>query len=470
MNDEGLINRLLGAASVSPRSSAGSPPLPIGQTSASAGRIVLSWLIRLRWLAVAGQLFAIGVAVIGLELSYPLVPLAAVLLVTLLTNIGLAALLHLAPAAPTVQFPQWLMPAVLLLDVLLLTVLLYYTGGPENPFAVLFVIHVAMATLVLGPGWGWVVVTAVGLCYGAIALWHRPLTPGGENLPAWAQVLGHWTALLLVAALLAYFIGRVMLALRTREQELAAMRERAVLNERLASLTTLAAGAAHELGTPLGTIAVVAKEMELEARRLGEAGSLEAPPESAGSIAEDAALIRQQVERCRQILDRMRGDIAGRSSDEPGRCAAEDVVQAVLAQLRPEARRQLNLTASESVPDLAAPLRAVQQAVQFLVNNAIDASEPGERVDLSVTAGEGLVRFTVTDRGTGMDPQTLRRAIEPFFTTKEPGRGMGLGLFLVRLVAERNGGRLMLDSEPGRGTTAVLELPAVGGSGGNPAL
>src|SRR5690606_35581645 len=117
----------------------------------------------------------------------------------------------------------------------------------------------------------------------------------------------------------------------------------------------------------LGTIAVVAKEMELEARRLEESLPPEAAPAAVGSIAEDAALIRQQVERCRQILDRMRGDIAGRSSDEPGRCAAEDVVQAVMAQLRPEARQQLNVTASGSVPDVAAPLRAVQQAVQFLV-------------------------------------------------------------------------------------------------------
>ena len=264
---------------------------------------------------------------------------------------------------------------------------------------------------------------------------------------------------MLVFGVLAYFIGRVLLALRTREEELANMRERAAQNERLASLTTLAAGAAHELGTPLGTIAVIAKELEREANLVGP----ESPPTPGlSTLAEDAALIRQQVDRCRQILERMRGDVAGRSSDEPGRCSVDDVVEAVRGQLRVDAYERLAVIRPRPLPEIAAPLRAVQQAVQFLVNNAFDASPPDAPVELEVDATEErAVRITVRDRGTGMDEETLRRATEPFFTTKDPGRGMGLGLFLVRLVAERNGGRLRLDSTAGRGTTAVLELPSV---------
>lgn len=119
------------------------------------------------------------------------------------------------------------------------------------------------------------------------------------------------------------------------------------------------------------------------------------------------------------------------------------------------------MTQRRPVPDVAAPLRAVQQAVQFLVNNAFDASPPNAHVELEVARTERGVSFAVRDRGTGMDAETLRRATEPFFTTKDPGRGMGLGLFLVRLVAERNGGQFALDSAPDRGTTARLELPAV---------
>jgi two-component system sensor histidine kinase RegB len=427
--------------------------LPIGQASAPAGRIVLSWLIRLRWFAAVGQLVAIMVAFAIFGLHYPIVPLATVLAATALTNGALVGWLALSRPRMRVRVPQVLTLGVLLLDVLLLTVLLYYTGGQENPFAVLFVLHVAMATLVLGSGWAWAVVAASAICYGLIAWRHRPLVPADAELPLWAAILGQWTALALVVGVLAYFIGRVVRALRVRDRELATMRERASLNERLASLTTLAAGAAHELGTPLGTIAVVAKEMELAARQLDPKGSQTA------SLADDAALVRQQVERCRQILERMRGDIAGRSTDEPGRCSPTDVIRSVQEQLSPDLRARLKISFMGEAPSVAVPQRALFQALQFLVNNAIEASEQSQPVSLDIGAADGFVCFRVRDQGAGMDAQTLRRATEPFFTTKAPGRGMGLGLFLVRLVAERNAGRFAIDSSPGRGTTAELELP-----------
>ena len=133
-----------------------------------------------------------------------------------------------------------------------------------------------------------------------------------------------------------------------------------------------------------------------------------------------------------------------------------------MASLTPERGARLDVAAQ--VPGgaaVAAPSRATMQALQFLVNNGFDASPAGARVRLDVTPAGGMTRFEVRDAGSGMDAQTLRRATEPFFTTKDPGRGMGLGLFLVRLVAERNGGRLSLQSRLGEGTTATFELPSV---------
>lgn len=407
--------------------------------------IVLAWLVRLRWLAAAGQIVAIGVAVWLVDLRYPLVPLAWVIALTLLTNVALVLWRRFGRR----PVPGVTAPAVLVLDVALLTALLYFTGGPDNPFAVLYVVHVALATTVMGPRWAWATVAVVAACYGLLLLGgHRPLSPG-EPLPGWAQLLGRSAALMLVVVLLAYFVGRITASLRRRETELAAVRERAQVNERLAALTTLAAGAAHELGTPLGTIAVVAKEMELAARENGQP-----------ALAEDAALVRQQVDRCRQILDHLRGDVAGRTTDEPGTSDAAEIVEQVKAGLRPDRAERLELRLEGSLPHVAAPPRATQQAVQFLVNNAFDASPPTAPVTLRVGREGAEVVFSVTDVGMGMDAETLRRATEPFYTTKDPGRGMGLGLFLVRLVAERNGGSLSLDSTAGRGTFAALRLPA----------
>lgn len=417
-------------------------PLPTA-TGDAPSRIVLSWLIRLRWLAVVGQIVAIVFVRAVLDLRYPTAPLAAVLAVTLLTNLALLLLLRRGFTAFS-----WLTPGVLVLDIALLTVLLYFTGGPENPFAVLYVVHVAMATVVLGPGLAWAVVLIAGACYGLLFLHHYPIAPGPERLPGWASALGQWTSLLLVAGLLAYFIGRVVGSLRRREQELSLVREQAALSERLASLTTLAAGAAHELGTPLGTIAVVAKELELGARTHPDEG-----------LAEDAKLIRQQVDRCRNILEHMRGDIAGSTTEATGSCRAGEIITGVQQALRPDRQVRLCISAGRDGALVGVPCRAAQQAVQFLVNNAFDASPPGERVELAVVETGEVVTFRVIDRGAGMDADTLRRAAEPFFTTKEPGRGMGLGLFLVRLIADRHGGRLNFETSPGSGTVATLDFP-----------
>jgi two-component system sensor histidine kinase RegB len=115
------------------------------------------------------------------------------------------------------------------------------------------------------------------------------------------------------------------------------------------------------------------------------------------------------------------------------------------------------------VPAVAVQPRALEQALALLVGNAIDAMEGRPNVVLRIGHEAGKVSFAVTDRGPGMPPEVLRQAENPFFTTKPPGKGMGLGLFLVRLTAERNDGTFVIDSRPGAGTTAVLTLPAASG-------
>jgi two-component system sensor histidine kinase RegB len=258
-----------------------------------------------------------------------------------------------------------------------------------------------------------------------------------------------WIALALVAIVIAYFVGRMTQSLRSHEKALEAERDRGARNERLASLTTLAAGAAHELNTPLSTIAVVARELELQSEKRGDGESM----------AEDARLIRREIDRCQVILGRMRVDVLHGDSPKAQPMSAQQFVEKLSVEMKAVGGQSLEIEHSANLPQISLPLSAVEQAVGILVDNALEASPAGKRVRLWISAWNGQIIFEVTDHGPGMSPEVARRAGEPFFTTKPPGKGMGMGLFLVRLVAEKLGGSLQLESEPGRGTRATLALP-----------
>jgi two-component system sensor histidine kinase RegB len=253
-------------------------------------------------------------------------------------------------------------------------------------------------------------------------------------------------ALALAVALITYFVSQLSLELRSRERALAEAEERTHRWSQLASIATLAAGAAHELGTPLGTIAVAAKEMERQARRVpgGEA------------FVEDAQLIREELDRCRLVLDRM----AKAGGEHVGEVSSQLPVGSLFAEVRarlsPEqARRWVTHTA---IDQIEAPKQALVQMAENIARNGFDACESG-RVSLDVRAAPGGVELRFVDEGPGMDERALKRATEPFFTTKNRGDRMGLGLFLARTLVDSLEGRLTIESAPGEGTTIVIVLP-----------
>jgi two-component system sensor histidine kinase RegB len=258
-----------------------------------------------------------------------------------------------------------------------------------------------------------------------------------------------WVAFATAALLISFFVGKVSAEARRKDQELLLMQKRLARNERLASLVTLSAGAAHEIATPLSTIAVTAKEIEQQP------GLEKIDP----GLVEDAQLIRSQVERCRVILERMGAQGADPLGEAPTATQFLELLSQVRARFPDDVNRILIEVDEGQSSFCVLPRRAAVEALAALVKNALDASGQDEPVTLQARPTFGRIRFLIRDQGVGMTPEVLERVSEPFFTTKPTGKGMGLGAFLAHLFAQRLGGELSFDSQPGRGCTAVLELP-----------
>ncbi|MFO0740010.1 MAG: ATP-binding protein [Labilithrix sp.] len=414
------------------------------RSSSSEEHLGLSWLVRLRWGAVVGQLIAIGLVrvVLAVELPYP--ALVTVVVVTALTNGILQAI------RPTREH-TWHLTLVLGLDVLLLTSLLALSGGASNPFSVFFLVHVALAALLLESwiAWGLALVTvgAFGLLFLA------PNGPVSLHVHAGnAHLVGMWIAYALAAAFVAHFVGKVSRGLRDRDQRLARVTRIAQQNERLATLSSFSANAAHELGSPLATIGLAAKELSLALRRA----------ESTDSLLMDAELVCQEVARCRDIL----ADLSARAGESMG----EMPVATTLGQVIDEVQRaasprllghlQVTFSRDSARTEIVAPVRTLAQMLHNLVRNAFEAQEEhGSEVsvELHVTSGERIC-FHVLDRGPGFSAEVRARLGEPFVTTKSSQGGLGLGIYLARAYAERTGGYVLFHERDGGGSDVELCL------------
>ena len=411
-------------------------------------RVTLPWLIELRWLACGGQLLALVMGHWVLGIAVDVAAFLAVSGATLATNV---ALLRLQRRAVEGAAGATVIGLVLAVDTGLLTGLLAASGGAMNPFTIFYVVHITLSAVVLSGAWT-VLIAALSVAGFALLFlgkqdphaFHR--AAGLEN-----HLRGMWVAFVLASGFTAFFVRRVTQAIRAQRDEIAALREASARNARLASLTTLAAGAAHELGSPLGTIAVAAHEALAVARRLP----------AAAAVADDLALIELETERCRVILSQMTTQ-AREQHGAPASVTADDVLEHLRAHLSQKSLERVEFVVGSPAFELRAPAGALAQSVAALVQNAVEATNGAERVQVRLARHAERASIAVEDRGTGIAPDVLPRIGEPFFTTKEPGRGLGLGVFLARAFVESRGGALVIEARPGGGTRAVLELPLEG--------
>ena len=417
----------------------------------TASRIALPWIVRLRYGMAVGQIWTVGIAHYALQIDIPLQWVALDLLLLISSNLLLAQ--RAAIKDDQTRFSaSTLLTWIFALDILCLTGLLMISGGSSNPFTRLYLVHITLAATILNKRQTWSLVGLSLLCFGSLFWIYRPIpqletynpADPGLNLP----VTGMWISFTLAVLLVAMYAGRISQLLREHEEAFLRMQVELSKKDRLASLATLAAGAAHELNTPLGTIAIVAKELE----RFATLTSRD------DAVAEDSRLIRKEVDRCRKILLRMSTDGAEPAGQAVETIEVRDLLKYVCSEFPPD-RVRVELPGAERL-SLRIPVHAVQQALVALLKNAIEASPPTAQARISVRKTTGGIAFVVRDRGSGMSPEILRRVGEPFFTTKEPNNGMGLGTFLARTLAERLEGRLTFQSSEGAGTSAIFELPA----------
>jgi two-component system sensor histidine kinase RegB len=412
-------------------------------------RHVVAWLAPVRWSTCALLWVVVAIVWALPHLDLPLRAVAPFGLTAAICRTVIALLLYCGHTAP-----RSLVAISLSADALLLTGLLDITGGPFNPFIVMYAPYVWLAFVTTGPRWV-VLVTLVSFAgFGWLLLDHVQAEMAEHHrlndFPTHLFTMCFSGSV--IAELVAHYVSRARAALALRQQQLDDARERALRSEHLASLTTLAAGAAHELSTPLATIAVAARELERQADRLAATLS------PVQGLKADATLIRAEVDRCQVILDGMSGRAPGGASAAAEPLTASALAQRVRDRLPDDEQRRLRVDIASDILAPAAASAGMVQAVSSLLRNAFQASEPRAEVVLRLEQRGSMVHVEVCDRGAGIVPEVARRAGEPFYTTKEPGQGMGLGLFLTRTFVERAGGTLRF--ETAGGTTAVLEIPA----------
>jgi len=408
-----------------------------------AGRDVrLHTLVRLRWLAVIGQTTAVLVVYLGLDFELPIWACLAVIALTAWLNVALRLRFRMTQrVAP--DRAAWL----LAFDIAELAILLFLTGGLENPFAFLFLGPVLLSATALPPRLTLMLGGFAAACATVLIFVHYPLPWDADQsleLPP-IYTMGVWLSLLLAIGFIGAYAWQLTEEARQLADALAATELVLAREQHLSQLDGLAAAAAHELGTPLSTITVIATELEREMA-----------PDS--PHAEDVKLLREQAQRCRGILGKLTQLSA---SDEPfDRTPLSALIEETVA---PHRNFGVAIKVALAPHDAPEPVGRRNPVILYgignLLENAVDFAR--ERVDLTAEWSADEIVLTIEDDGPGFAPEIMDRIGEPYVTGRRHLRhsvdvesgGLGLGLFIAKTLLERSGAKLVFANRPTRGAS-----------------
>jgi two-component system sensor histidine kinase RegB len=411
--------------------------------NAVAGLSNLSQLIELRWMAVLGQM--VTIVTVGGVMGLPLPMDKMLFVVACLVAFNLLEDFRWRRGWAVHQVELFFS---LLFDVAILTVQLGLSGGIGNPFVFLFLLQITLGSVLLRGGYIWSMVGITAVCVALLAQFNVPLPLSADVHHGFASpyVLGLLMCFVLNAVLVVIFITRISDNLSQRDARLAAARQQAAEKEHIVRMGLLASGAAHELGTPLSTLAVILGDWRREVR-------LTAQPE----LAQDIVEMETQVQRCKSIVSGIllsAGEVRGEASSQTTVCA---FVDALVQEWR--ATRSISTFVYENLVEPDSPMvsdTTLKQMVFNVLDNAREASP--EWVRLRVERDDDTLCFRVADAGPGFDPLMLPLVGQPYQSSKG-SPGSGLGLYLVVNVARTLGGSVTAGNRDEGGAELVIQLP-----------
>lgn len=408
----------------------------------------------LRTISISMQILLIGIGQLWLGLPLPVLPLALILLAHSFWNLFTWwRARQPRPVSDGEFFFQ------LVTDALAFSALLYCTGGATNPFAWFYLLPLMIAATVLPTAHVWAMAGLTVTCYSLLMFFYIPLQPTGtlshmQHDSGFTQhVFGMWFGFVLSAVLVSYFVTTMARTLRDRDRVLAEAREQALRDERLVALGTLAAGAAHELGTPLGTIALVVDDLLLD---LGD----KKPTEKDSEQTKQLRLIREQIDRCKDALSVISASAGKQRADEGQSLPVDRYLRQLAEQWqveRPGVSFTQQLKGPQPAPSMLAD-RALNQALTNILNNAADVSP--DSVELQASWDAQSLDIHILDRGPGISEAAVSAAGKTQFSSKK--QGLGVGLFLAHAVVERLGGHVSHRRRETGGTCTCINLPLIG--------